>query len=312
MENPVYSWKFKQIKISGTLKALIQVVILLLILSPSFAQEIIQEQKIYKQVAGHELVVDVFYNQETMTNNSNPAIAFFHGGGWAFGSPSEFHGACKRYAEKGFITFSFQYRLSIDENGKTPHPDITPVECVKDARSAIRWLRENAGTLKIDPEKIVVGGQSVGGQLTLSTALANEVNESTDDLTISPVPNAMLLYSGTVNPVAPWCDYLMQDKRTQIWTISPYHNLRENLPPAIAFHGKADDVVDFWTVAFFQRETEKLGNYFELVTYEGRKHYLGANDEKGKTVYSRLMDEEILERTDDFLVKFDFMNAGPE
>jgi len=42
---------------------------------------------------------------------------------------------------KGFVTFSFQYRLSGNEDGSYSHPDITPVESTKDARSAIRWSR---------------------------------------------------------------------------------------------------------------------------------------------------------------------------
>lgn len=290
-------------------RALLYIFLLQILHVNAFAQEVFHEKKTYKQVDGRELQTDIFYT-EALSEKDNPAIAFFHGGGWAFGDPAEFHGACKRYAEKGFVTFSFQYRLSIDENGKAPHPDITPVECVKDARSAIRWLRKNADSLKIDPNKIIVGGQSVGGQLTLSTALADEVNEATDDLTISSMPNAMVLYSGTANPVTPWCDYMLGDRRNEIWSISPYHNLKKDLPPAIAFHGMDDNVVSFWTIKFFQRETQKLGNYFEIIPYEGRKHYLGDGDEKGTKTYSRLFDEEIMERTDAFLEKFGFIKAG--
>lgn len=294
--------------ITKTLKIFLYISVLLIHQCHAFGQEIIQQKQTYKQVDGRELKADIFYTSKTFSNKDNPVIAFFHGGGWAFGDPSEFHGACKRFAEKGFVTFSFQYRLSVDENGKAPHPDITPVECVKDARSAIRWLKANADPLKIDPDKIIVGGQSVGGQLTLSTAMLDDVNEASDDLSVSPKPSAMLLYSGTVNPVSPWCDYMLGDRRSEIWSISPYHNLKKDLPPAIAFHGKEDNVVSFWTIAFFQRETEKLGNYFELIPYEGRKHYLGDGDEKGTKTYSRLFDEEIMQRTDEFLEKFGFMD----
>ncbi|MCK5367247.1 MAG: alpha/beta hydrolase, partial [Cyclobacteriaceae bacterium] len=154
-----------------------------------FAQEdsVIKEERIYKKVNGYELKTDMFYSAGTQEKDNNPAIAFFHGGGWVFGDPSEFHEACKRYALKGFVTFSFQYRLSINEDGSYPHPDITPVESVKDARTAIRWLRENAESLRIDPEKIVVGGQSAGGQLVWATALFDTVNENTDNLSISTV-----------------------------------------------------------------------------------------------------------------------------
>jgi acetyl esterase len=57
------------------------------------------------------------------------------------------------------------------EDGSYPHPDISPVECVMDARSALRWMKENADSLHIDPKKIAAAGQSAGGQLALSTGL---------------------------------------------------------------------------------------------------------------------------------------------
>ena len=79
----------------------------LLVLSGN-AQEnqVIQDRKIYKQIMGQELAVDVFYSNETLEGKDNPAIAFFHGGGWSSGSPAEFHNACRRYARKGFVCFS--------------------------------------------------------------------------------------------------------------------------------------------------------------------------------------------------------------
>ena len=269
------------------------------------AQEepVIEEERIYKKINGHELKVDVFYSKSTQQKVNNPAIAFFHGGGWVFGDPSEFHEACKRYALKGFVTFSFQYRLSINVDGSYPHPDITPVESVKDARTAIRWLRENAEPLRIDPEKIVVGGQSAGGQLVWGTALFDTINENTDNLNISTVPNAMLLYSSAYNAMEAWIDMLLGERRDEIWTISPHHNLKENTPPAIGFHGKSDDQVLFYIAILFQEKMRKLGNQFDLITFDDRKHYLG----EGNNKYSRYFDEEILERTDEFLEQLEFM-----
>ena len=266
-------------------------------------ETVIQEEKVYKSVNGLELKVDIFYTTLSQKKRDNPAIAFFHGGGWVFGDKSEFHGACRRYALKGFVTFSFQYRLSINDDGSFPHPEITPVECVKDARSAIRWLREHAESLRIDPEKIVVGGQSAGGQLTWSTALCNDINEDTDDLAISPVPDAMLLYSSCFNTMEAWCDLILGEKRNQIWAISPFHNLKGDLPPAIAFHGRADCTVLYYTVEFFERKMRELGNQYELITIADRDHYLGEGNEK----YARYFDEEILERTDQFLEDINLM-----
>jgi len=266
-------------------------------------EPLIREERIYKKVNGHELKVDIFYSKSTQQKVNNPSIAFFHGGGWVFGDPSEFHEACKRYALKGFVTFSFQYRLSINEDGSYPHPDITPVESVKDARTAIRWLRDNVESLRIDPEKIVVAGQSAGGQLVWATALFDTINENTDNLSISTVPNAMLLYSSSYNTMEAWVDMLLGERRNEIWTISPHHNLKEHTPPVIAFHGKSDDMVLFYTVILFQEKMQKLGNQFELITFEDRKHYLGEGNKK----YARYFDEEILERTDEFLKQLEFM-----
>jgi acetyl esterase len=280
------------------------IVIFIAQVSVSIAQDarVMTESITYKSVGNIRLSVDIFYADSSRQKNDNTAIAFFHGGGWAFGDPAEFHKACRRYAGKGYVTFSFQYRLSINEDGTYPNPDITPIEAVKDARSAIRWLRENAELLNIDPEKIVVGGQSAGGQLALSTALLDSINENSDDLNISPVPNALLLFSSNVNTLEPWIEMLLGDRSKEIWSISPYHNLREGMPPAIAFHGEEDNQVLPYIMGFFNQKMSELGNYFELHTYPGRRHYLGEGNEK----YSRYFDEEILEKTDLFLERFGF------
>lgn len=265
--------------------------------------DVIQKQKVYKTIDGNPLTVDIFSTTETASHEGNPAIAFFHGGGWAFGEPSEFHNACRRYAQKGFVTFSFAYRLSITKNGTVPHPEITPVESVKDARGALRWLKENYHELNIDPEKIIAAGQSAGGQLALSTALCKNINESTDNLNTDPTPVALLIYSGTVNAVEAWADRLLGDRRDEIWSMSPFHNLHSGMPPVIHFHSKDDPVVPFWSVEYFMFETRKLGNHFDLIRYEDRKHYLG----EGNDHYSEYFDEEILERTDKFLETFGLM-----
>jgi acetyl esterase len=285
--------------------ALITIYIFILSCLPLLAQDlpVKLEKMTYKQVDGVDLQANVFYTHITEENPGNPAIAFFHGGGWVFGSPEEFFGACERFARRGFVTFSFQYRLSINEDGSYPNPGITPVESVMDARSAIRWLRENAVALRIDPERIVVGGQSAGGQLALSTALAAHVNEKTDNLAISTDPNALLLYSSCVNTMEAWIDMIMGDRRDEIWSISPYHNLKRNMPPVLAFHGEDDCTVLMYTIQLFKEKMAKLGNHYELITYPGRQHYLGEGNEK----YARYFDDGIMDRTDQFLTELGFL-----
>jgi acetyl esterase/lipase len=265
-------------------------------------KKIIHIQEVYKTIDTFKLKVDIFYTKQSLDKENNTAIVFFHGGGWAYGSPEEFYTTCERYAAMGIITFSVQYRLSID-NGVTPHKTISPIECVMDAKSAIRWVRENSGRYHIDKNKIVASGQSAGGHLALCTAMIDDHNEKSDNLRISSRPDALLLFSSCVNAVEGWCDRLLADRREKIWSISPAHNMKKGLPPMIEFHGIDDEQVPKWTVQFFDIAMKKEGNYFELHTYEGRKHYLG----NGNTKYSRYFDDEILNLTDEFLRKFSFL-----
>ena len=261
------------------------------------------EEKIYKEVDGQSLRAFVFPAVAGQNAGAHPAIAFFHGGGWVFGRPQEFFGACERFARKGFTTISFEYRLSRNADGTWPKPGVSPIESVKDARSAIRWMRANAAALHLDPDRLVVAGQSAGGQLALATALI-EINESTDDLAVSPAPNALLLYSSNVNTLEPWVDMLLGDRSAaSIFAISPYHHVRKQMPPAIAFRGLNDDQVLPYIVDLFKRRMDEFGNRFEVVSYPGRKHYLGEGSEE----YANYFDEEIMERTDAFLRQHGFM-----
>lgn len=299
------------LKIIMMMKQLVKIITVLLIIHPNVTAQsgpIKHVELVYKKIGAHELIADVFYPAPGTGSLDRPAVAFFHGGGWVYGTPDEFHSTCERFARKGFVAFSFQYRLSIMEDGTHPHPDISPIESVMDARSAIRWIRGNAASLGIIPDKIVVGGQSAGGQLTLSTALMDGIDEKTDNLDISPVPNAMLLYSSSVNMMEAWADYHLGDRREQIWSISPYHNLRKDMPPTIAFHGEDDCTVPLYAIRFFEDKMKSLNNQYELITYPGRKHYLGSGSEQ----YSTYFDEEILERTDEFLIQYGFMKREDE
>ena len=264
---------------------------------------VIKEAKVYKTIDGKSLTAYMFHTDGTMQNQGNPAIAFFHGGGWAYGDPSEFFTTCERYARKGFITFSFQYRLAITEDGTVPNPDVTPVECVKDARSAIRWIRGNAAAFHIDPDKVIASGQSAGGQMALGTALFDGINEASDDMDISTVPAAILLFSSNFNTMEAWADWLMGDRRKEIWSISPYHNLRAGMPPVIEFHGTEDCMVPIYILNLFKDKTLALGNHFESIVFEGQGHYYG--DENG--IYGKYYNEPVLERTDEFLKEFGFM-----
>ncbi|MGA1978756.1 MAG: alpha/beta hydrolase [Bacteroidales bacterium] len=265
--------------------------------------QVIHKQEVYKIVDTFKLKIDIFYTNQSFKRENNTAIVFFHGGGWAFGTPSEFFTTCERYAEMGIVTYSVDYRLSID-NGVTPNKMISPIESVMDAKSAMRWVRENARKFHIDSNKIVAAGQSAGGHLALCTAMIYDYNEKSDNLSISCRPDAIMLFSACVNAVEGWCDHLLADRRNKIWSISPAHNIKRGMPPMIEFHGEYDEQVPVWTVQSFESAMKKEGNYFELHIYKGMRHYLG----EGNPKYSRYFDDETLKVADDFLRKYNLLD----
>ena len=104
--------------------------------------QVIHRQEVYKTVDTLKLKIDIFYTNKSFEKENNTAIVFF----MAAVGPLVHHvnlTTCERYAKMGIVTFSVEYRLSID-NGVTPSKDDQPIECVMDAKSAIRWVRGNA------------------------------------------------------------------------------------------------------------------------------------------------------------------------
>jgi len=81
---------------------------------------------------------------------------------------------------------------------------VTPKECVDDARSAVRWFRENAGKLGVDPNRIVASGGSAGGHIAACTTLMPE--EELKDEKVSCKANALILF----NPVLRFGPQMLQ------------------------------------------------------------------------------------------------------
>ena len=89
----------------------------------------------YRKVGSTELKLWIF--GETDTKAPKPAIVFFFGGGWNAGSPDQFENQARHFAKRGMIAITADYRV------KSRH-GVQVVECVKDAKAAIAWVRENA------------------------------------------------------------------------------------------------------------------------------------------------------------------------
>ena len=93
-----------------------------------------------------------------------PLLLFFHGGGWMYGDLDSHDAACRFLAERsGVRVLAVDYRLAPE------HPFPAAYE---DALEAYRWVVKNAESIGADPERLAVGGDSAGGCLAATTAIA--------------------------------------------------------------------------------------------------------------------------------------------
>jgi acetyl esterase/lipase len=226
--------------------------------------------KTYKTVDGFNLDLHIFLPDTSYQKTKRPVIVYFSGGSWTKGTPEWAFNDCANFSKKGWVAVSVEYRVA-------DRYETTPFEAVKDARSAIRWLRMNADTYNIDTNRIVASGNSAGGHLVLTTVLATEINESTDNLNFSPSPNLVLVNSGVYNLYADgstdWISRDLKDK-TYVKKISPQHLLRKGLPPILVIHGTNDRSVDYATAKAFAEAMKPLDNPFEFETLEGAPHHI--------------------------------------
>ena len=118
-----------------------------------------------RMVPGHQSAPDVrviLYRPETI-KAPLPAFLHIHGGGYVMGSPEmTAENSIALVREIGCIVVAVDYRLA---------PETRFPGSLEDCYAALKWLRQNARDLGVDPGRIAIGGESAGGGLAAALAL---------------------------------------------------------------------------------------------------------------------------------------------
>lgn len=193
-----------------------------------------------------------------------PAVIFFHGGFWDIPTPTQFVPHCLHFASRGAVTITAVTRTSKSH-------DTGAMEAIEDARDLVRWVREKADELNVDPERVVVGGAAGGALQALMTTIprdkALEANGG-----INCRAQALLLFSPLIDSVSVTKAMERFESRKQARSHSALRKARRKLPPMIAFHGKADRITPFDHIDKFRRKMAFRGNRFELIDFERADH----------------------------------------
>jgi acetyl esterase len=135
--------------------------------------------------APHGKIPARIYTPKTlrMKDGLAPVLVFFHGGGWVIGDLDSHDVACRKLADEGqLIVISVDYRLA---------PEHKFPAAVDDAIAATKWIAENAKQLCIDATRLMVGGDSAGGNLAAVVAIAARDGNGPD------IAGQVLIYPAT-------------------------------------------------------------------------------------------------------------------
>ena len=215
------------------------------------------EKYLYKKTAQEDLYLYLL-RPEGKPTKALPAIVYFSGGGWVDGNVAPQIPNAAWFRDQGIVGVTADYRV------KNRH-GTSPLECIADAKSAVRYVRAHAKELGINPDKIIVAGGSAGGHIAACTMLDGG-DEPSEDLTISSKANALVLH----NPV------LGEGFGTTFFAehpeFSPILGIKQGWPPTILSCGTEDQTTPIAVAEKFTHLMKEAGNTCELIPVNGAKH----------------------------------------
>ncbi|MGF1482838.1 MAG: alpha/beta hydrolase [Opitutales bacterium] len=240
----------------------------------------------YKSTPEKDLRAYVYLPQDWQPSDARSAVIYVHGGGWTAGVPANHDSDANYFARRGLVAITIEYRLSA-------LPEPTLFTTLSDVRSAIRWVRQEAASLGINPHRVAVVGESAGGHLAGCLALIDGFDDPADDLTVSALPDAVILLNPIMDiPDLPWLFFNNATKPffpvsgsaptvppdpedTSIngaWRLSPLYYIGEGHPPTLLMHGSKDPVVDSDQSVQSHQRLQANGNTAWFFLVEGAFH----------------------------------------
>ena len=214
---------------------------------------------VYKRTPQGELSLYVLRPAARFRRRPTMAVVYFTGGAWRHGGPENMIANAAWLRDCGAVGISADYRV-FDRHGTSP------IECVRDAKSALRFVRAHAGTLGVDPARIVAAGGSAGGHIAACTAIAG-LDEPAEDPAVSSRGDALLLH----NPVTggPGFEPAFFKAHPEA---NPMRHVGSGWPATMISCGTADDVTPYADAAAFADRIRAAGSRAELVTISDASH----------------------------------------
>lgn len=214
------------------------------------------------------LHADVYMPQAPMPAGGWPAVLVIHGGGWRNGDREQVRSIARRLAQRGYVAVNIEYRLVPAYRFPAP---------LQDLQQAVRWLRANAATYQVNPQRVAAWGYSAGAHLAallggLSPGDPNYAEGARVQAVVGGGTPADLrkFHGGTLVP-----DFLGEHWRADsevFKAASPAAWVSADDPPVFLYHGNADSLVPPDQAIDYQRALDAAGVPNQLYLVRGLGH----------------------------------------
>ena len=217
------------------------------------------------------------------TGENLPLIIWVHGGAWLGGDKRHYNP--REYLKSGYAGASINYRLS--------QHAIFPAQ-IEDVKAAVRWLRANAETYRLDSDRFAAWGSSAGGHLVAMLGTTGDVNEFEvgENLEVSSRVQAVVDYYGPTDflqmdahrlpdglvhdaPDSPESKLVggpIQEHKDRVAKANPVTYVSEDDSPFLIIHGDQDKLVPYQQSVLLKDALEKTGVPVTFYKVEGGGH----------------------------------------
>jgi len=230
---------------------------------------VISTPEVVQRADDRDLGIDIFWPD---SDAKRTAVILLHGGGWTFGHRSEMHRYARLLRDRGFLAIAAEYRLT----GEAPWP--TQIMDVKDV---VRWTRDNADWLRIDPGKIALQGFSSGGHLALLAAATSGNYVFGDPAPVAGVislfaPPDLTKAAFPVRPPPLAALFGPEGNEDIARAASPLYQVAPGFPPAFLLSGMEDQLLPYQETLRLFEALAQAGTKAELHLYHGHTHEFAA------------------------------------
>lgn len=207
----------------------------------------VQKDVVYGEVDGRKLKLDLYRPTNTKEGKDQvlPGMLFIHGGGWSGGNKKANWRQSAMLAREGYAVGCIEYRL-------LPKAEI--LNCVEDAKAAVRWMRANAAEYHINPERIGAIGGSAGGHLTGMLAVSADKKDlegsaghaDTSSRIQAAVPMAM---PSDLDNIFVRRSFKLTSAEAKV--VSPTRYVHKDQAPMLLLHCKDDRTVPYFSSSSF-------------------------------------------------------------